>query len=54
MLTNILEIQNRDLNQWLEIARQMQMLSGPRPVDETLARLDAKNLYDMYNLVNIK
>lgn len=54
MLTNILEVQNRNLNQWVKIARQIQLVSGVQKVDEKLAQFDARNLYDMFNLVNIR
>jgi len=54
MLTNIIEVQNRNLKQWIEIARQIQLVSGHKVINERLARSDGKDLYDMYNLINVK
>ncbi len=54
MFTNILEVQNRNLTQWIEIARQIQLVSGHKTVNEQLARTDGKILYDMYNLIHVK
>lgn len=54
MLTNIFEVHERNMNQWLEIARQVQLVSGVQTVNEDKAKSDAKTLYDMYTTVNIK